>query len=153
MTKGNVYDLYKTLLQLKDYGNVKFKYAILKNIEMLKPHYNSLTTLEENNRETVAEFEKERNNLIMQLGKPEQDGTIHVTDDNMQEYSEKLQGLIEKYQQDITKYGELMEEFNEILKEDFDEDINLRQIKLDACPDNLTSKDLELLLMCNMIIE
>ena len=157
MKKGNVLDLNAIFLKLRDFGGTKFKYSVLKNIDLLKPHITPLVELEQTLKAGLAEFEADRNALIWELGvKTEQGGAYMDTTDleAMDAFSTRLQGLIEKHQESIDAYELRYKEFQEILDEELEADIKFRKVDIDSCPDSgITAEELEKLIDFDIIIE
>ena len=157
MKKGNVLDLNAIFLKLRDFGGTKFKYSVLKNIDLLKPHITPLVELEQTLKAGLAEFEADRNALIWELGvKTEQGGAYMDTTDleAMDAFSTRLQGLIEKHQESIDAYELRYKEFQEILDEDLEADIKFRKVDIDSCPDSgITAEELKKLIDFDIIIE
>ena len=157
MKKGNVLDLNAIFLKLRDFGGTKFKYSVLKNIDLLKPHITPLVELEQTLKAGLAEFEADRNALIWELGvKTEQGGAYMDTTDleAMDAFSTRLQGLIEKHQESIDVYELRYKEFQEILDEELEADIKFRKVDIDSCPDSgITAEELKKLIDFDIIIE
>ncbi len=157
MKKGNVLDLNAIFLKLRDFGGTKFKYSVLKNIDLLKPHITPLVELEQTLKAGLAEFEADRNALIWELGvKTEQGGAYMDTTDleAMDAFSTRLQGLIEKHQESIDAYELRYKEFQEILDEELEADIKFRKVDIDSCPDSgITAEELKKLIDFDIIIE
>ena len=157
MKKGNVLDLNAIFLKLRDFGGTKFKYSVLKNIDLLKPHITPLVELEQTLKAGLAEFEADRNALIWELGvKTEQGGAYMDTTDleAMDAFSTRLQELIEKHQESIDAYELRYKEFQEILDEELEADIKFRKVDIDSCPDSgITAEELKKLIDFDIIIE
>ena len=157
MKKGNVLDLNVIFLKLRDFGGTKFKYSVLKNIDLLKPHITPLVELEQTLKAGLAEFEADRNALIWELGvKTEQGGAYMDTTDleAMDAFSTRLQGLIEKHQESIDAYELRYKEFQEILDEELEADIKFRKVDIDSCPDSgITAEELKKLIDFDIITE
>ena len=157
MKKGNVLDLNAIFLKLRDFGGTKFKYSVLKNIDLLKSHITPLVELEQTLKAGLAEFEADRNALIWELGvKTEQGGAYMDTTDleAMDAFSTRLQGLIEKHQESIDAYELRYKEFQEILDEELEADIKFRKVDIDSCPDSgITAEELKKLIDFDIIIE
>lgn len=157
MKKGNVLDLNAIFLKLRDFGGTKFKYSVLKNIDLLKPHITPLVELEQTLKAGLAEFEADRNALIWELGvKTEQGGAYMDTTDleAMDAFSTRLQGLIEKHQESIDAYELRYKEFQEILDEELEADIKFRKVDIDSCPDSgITAEELKKLIDFDIITE
>ena len=97
MKKREMLDLNLILTQLKESGNTKFKYAILKNIGILKAQLIALEQIESEVKEILKDFEADRNNLIVELGTSDNAGnyTVDQTDEEvMQLFKEKLETLV-----------------------------------------------------------
>ena len=155
MKKGNVLDLNAIFLKLKDFGNTKFKYSVLKNIDLLKPHVTPLMELEQGLKKDLADFETDRNALIWELGvKTEQGGAYMDTTDveTMEVFNKRLQELANKHKEIISEYEIHYKEFLEILDEQLETDINFRKIDIEQCPETgINAYELETLINFDII--
>lgn len=157
MKKANVYELNQIFTKLKEFGDTKFKYSVLKNINTLKSQVSALTELEESFKAGISEFDGARNNLIIEIGKRKDDGTvfIDVQDEEMvEEFNKRFGELIEEHKDALDEYNKKMQEFQEILEEDVEEELTFRKIDIDSCPDSgITAEELEKLIDFDIIIE
>lgn len=156
MIKREILELNLMLNKLKDLGNTKFKYFVIKNLSLLKNHVTPLSEIETEDRKVLADFEKDRNELIIRIGKPKDNGYayIDVNDTEMFNlYIEEVKKLTDKHKDSLNKYEELAKQFNVILDEEVEEVLNLRNISIDECPDNgLETPVMEVLLKHNLIV-
>ena len=156
MKKREMLDLNLILTQLKEFGNTKFKYAILKNIGILKAQLIALEQIESEVKEILKDFEADRNNLIVELGTSDNAGnyTVDQTDEEvMQLFKEKLETLIEKHKPSIDEYNKKLIEFENLLSEESDEELYFKTISIEDLPDEGLSADQLLKLLEAGIIE
>lgn len=156
MKKREMLDLNLILTQLKESGNTKFKYAILKNIGILKAQLIALEQIESEVKEILKDFEADRNNLIVELGTSDNAGnyTVDQTDEEvMQLFKEKLETLIEKHKPSIDEYNKKLIEFENLLSEESDEELYFKTISIEDLPDEGLSADQLLKLLEAGIIE
>ena len=156
MKKREMLDLNLILTQLNESGNTKFKYAILKNIGILKAQLIALEQIESEVKEILKDFEADRNNLIVELGTSDNAGnyTVDQTDEEvMQLFKEKLETLIEKHKPSIDEYNKKLIEFENLLSEESDEELYFKTISIEDLPDEGLSADQLLKLLEAGIIE
>lgn len=144
MTKKDVIDLNLIFQSLKDVGNTKFKYTILKNIEVLKQELSVLKETEKQIEDTISDFTKERNDLILKLGTKDNNGGVRINvedKETMNTFTEEVKVLVTKHQDKINDYNSKILEFNTILEEQLENDLPFRKISIDNCPDVGISTD------------
>ena len=155
MKKRELIELNAVLNQLKEFGGTKFKYSILKNISLIKPHLLVLEEIETSIKDIMKDFDSDRNNLILEIGVHNPDGTVSVDQndkDAMEKFNEGITQLLEKHKESINNYNVKLQEFNEILNEEVEEKFTFREIDVESCPEeNVTAEQLILLLECNII--
>lgn len=144
MTKKELIELNAVLIKLSNFGKTKFKYAVLKNVEILKSNIAILVDLENEIKKHISSFEEDRNALILRIGKKNDDGSvfIDVADKDMVElFSSELTILIKDHSEEIGMYNTKMEEYQEILNEEIDETFSFKQLTIDQLPDEDISID------------
>lgn len=155
MKKKEIIELNYILTSLKELGNTKFKYFVIKNISALKPHIEPLLEIDKENKEVLKNFEEERNTLILKLGKKGENDQvfIDVNDTVMYEqFTTEIQKLISKYKDDLEKYETNTKEFSTVLDEEVDNDLNLRTISIEDCPEEgIKGNFLEFLIEKNIV--
>lgn len=155
MNKNNLVELNIALENLSQYGNTKFKYKVLKNIEKLKPYLIPLIEVEKSIELTVEKFNIERNNLIKKLGSRGEDGkfVIKSTDkEAIDKYNKEIQTLTEVYKDDIAVYNVKLEEFKNLLSEKVEEEITFDKLPFDQFPDEgISAAQLAVLMECGII--
>lgn len=157
MKKRNVIELNSILNKLKDFGGTKFKYGVLRNINALKNHIKALEKLESDIKLLVSEFEEDKNQLIINLGKPDEKGGIYIDQndkDVMEEFNSEFSKLLEKHKESIENYNTEVTEYQEILEEEVEDEIKFRKININECPeDGITFSELEKLSEFEIISE
>lgn len=155
MKKREIVELNSLFNSLKDLGNTKFKYFVIKNISLLKPHVTPLSEIEEDNKSVLSEFEKERNDLIIKLGKPKDDGKVYIDmkdSEVLKTFNEELKVLADKYSKELSKYEESYKEFVTVLDEELEEEVKFRSISIEDCPEEgINSTQLEFLMEHELI--
>lgn len=138
-------------------GSTKFKYLVMKNIETLKPSVNILKTLEEDIKKGVADFEKDRNDLIIKLGVPGEGNTVYIdrTDEKaVTSFNQELAELIEKHKDVLDIYEAKFGELQIILDENIDEVFTFRTFSIDDLPsEGISEKQLDLLDKSGMLTD
>jgi len=157
MTKKELIQLNKVLVELSNFGKTKFKYAILKNIDALKSNINVLLDVENEIKKHLATFEESRNNLILKIGKKGEDNSvfIDVKDKEMVlEFNEGLKLLIEEHKDELDLYNEKMADYQTLLEEDIEGTVVFKTISVDQLPDeDISITQLEILEMNGIISE
>lgn len=155
MKKGDVYELNTIFTQLKNFGNTKFKYFVLKNIEILKPHVAALVEVEKSVKEELSSFEQGRNELIMKLGTQNNDGSVSIDPNNSEvfnEFNQEMENLITEHQTSIDSYNKKFADFQTILEEELEEPLVFRKLNIDEFPDSdISSEALEKLITLEII--
>lgn len=157
MTKNEAMELNTSLIMISSLGNTKLKYAILKNIEVLKPTITPLVTIENDMKKLVSEFEKERNNLIIKLGSKSSGDKVFIDmedKEQVEKFQEGLELLSVTYKKDIDSYNQQYAEFIDLKKEQVEEILILHPIQLDLLPsDGISFEVLSILQKHNLIKE
>lgn len=157
MTKRELIELNATLTKMASLGKTKFKYAVLKNIEILKSSATVLLNLEGDIKKLISAYESDRNNLILKLGKKNEDGSIFIDiadKDMVEAFNVELKKLQETHTDSINLYKEKIEEFEEILDELIEEEFVFKPLLLDQLPEeDISFRQLELLEKFGLIQE
>jgi len=157
MTKNEAMELNTSLIMISSLGNTKLKYAILKNIEVLKPTITPLVTIENDMKKLVSEFEKERNDLILKLGSKSSGDKVFIDmedKEQVEKFQEGLELLSETYKKDIDSYNQQYAEFVDLKKEQVEEILILHPIQLDLLPlEGISFEILTILQKHNLIKE
>lgn len=156
MINKELLELNAVLSKLSNFGKTKFKYTILKNIELLKPNTTVLLELEKTIREHISEFDKEKNQLILKVGKNQDDVTyIDLSDKDMVKlFNKEMEDLKQKYVSELNTFNEKMEEFKGILQEKVENTglLLLKSININDLPeDNISIEELVLLDKFNLV--
>lgn len=156
MTKRELVKLNLILNQVKDLDGTKFKYTILRNIDLLKPQIKALKSIEDDYKKILSKFEEGRNNLILRLGTKQSDGSISVSPESeeFEEFKKEYEKLVEENKESIDTYNAQILEFEKLLNEEPAEEVTFRKISIDLCPEKgLSSENLDNLLSCGIIID
>ena len=156
MTKRELVKLNLILNQVKDLDGTKFKYTILRNIDLLKPQIKALKSIEDDYKKILSKFEEGRNNLILRLGTKQSDGSISVSPESkeFEEFKEEYEKLVKENKESIDTYNAQILEFEKLLNEEPAKEVTFRKISIDLCPEKgLSSENLDNLLSCGIIID
>lgn len=157
MTKRELVELNAILIKIANLGKTKFKYAVLKNIEAIKSSASVLLDLENDIKKLVSAYESDRNNVILRIGKKNEDGSIFIDvadKDMVEEFNEELKKLQETHAESIATYNEKMQEFWEILDETVEEEFKFKPLLIDQLPEeDISFKQLEVLEKFGLIQE
>lgn len=157
MTKREVIELNAVLVKLANFGKTKFKYTVLKNIEVLKSNINILLDLENTIKKHIAPFEDDRNNLILKIGKKKDDGAVYidVADKDMVDlFNAELTILLKTHSEGLDLYNTKMGEYQDMLDEEIDETFTFKSILIDQLPDeDVSMEQLEILEKHGIITE
>jgi hypothetical protein len=155
MIKEEVVKLNVVLNELKEMGNTKFMYFVVKNLRLLKPHVEPLMEIEKRNKVVLTAFEEDRNKLILDIGKKGENGVVFIDlkdNDMVTLFNKKLQDLMEKHKTALTEFETKTKEYKKVLQEELEEQITFRNIDIEECPiEGISSKQLELLVNLNII--
>lgn len=146
--------ILKNLLeQMPEEANMRFKYAVNKNIKIVKGLLEAIEETERQAREVLkdydAEYEKEKNALIMDLGELRADGGKEINSNSpnykkwIGKHSELLKNLSQKYEAQLKEYEKNMKE----LEPQYNEDVDFTpyKVSIDFTPE-LSRKVLEFLM-------
>ncbi len=153
MNKKEILELNLILLDLKKIGSTKFKYLVIRNIEIIKSHVTNLTELDKKNKLLLKEFEEERNELISKIGRKEDNRVfIDVNDEEMfKTFNEELVRIADKHKDSLTKYEEQFLILKSILEEEVEE-IEFKRIPIEEFPEEgISSEHIEFLNKYNII--
>jgi len=156
MKKGTIVNVNETLNDLKVYGELKFRYLILKNLTVFKDLVSPINTVHDLVKEQLKDFEEDRNKIIMEIGKKDKD-KVYI-DSNDKElvalFIEKVEELSEKHKDAFIAYEDKLKQYNELLEEEADDFLDkLTQIPVSVIPQEVTTEQLELLMNVNLIVE
>lgn len=139
MIKQELLELNVVFTEISKFGNTKFKYNVLKNLEILKPLVSPLLDLEKDIKTGLKEFDDERNNLIVKLGTKGEDGNVSIdTKDSelMAEFIKELKELQSNHKESIDTYNTKIKEFQVILNEEVEETLVFKQLSIEQLPEN-----------------
>lgn len=149
MKKKEILALGVVFNDLKKIGDTKFKYCILKNISVIKDTLTILQTIDKENKKVLEDFEKERNALIIKIGKREGDkSVIDLSNPEMvAKFNEELTKIAETHKEALEEFEKLATSYGSLLEEDVEEELKFWKISIDDCPkDGINATQLEILL-------
>lgn len=146
--------LLKNLLeQMPEKADMRFKYGVNKNLKIVNSLLEPIETTEKQAREVLrdydAEYEKEKNALIMDLGEMRADGGREINSNSpnfkkwLTRHTDLLKTLSEKYEAQLKDYEKNMLE----LTPQYDEEVDFTpyKVSIDITPE-LPRKVLEVLM-------
>ena len=155
MKKREILELNAIFLSLKNFGDTKFKYSILRNNGFINSHVKDLEQIEEGIKQELTTFEEQRRQLIIELGEEKEDGTISINtsdESTIKIFNSKLEELFIEYKEEIESYNKKISEYNEILEEIVEDKFDFRTISIDSFPEEgLESNQLNILIDNNII--
>jgi seryl-tRNA synthetase len=153
MNKKEILELNLILIDLKKLGSTKFKYLVIRNIEIIKSYVTHLTGLDKENKLLLKEFEEERNELISKIGRKEENKVfIDVNDEEMfKTFNEELNKIAERHKNSLDKFEEQFLILKSILEEEVEE-IEFKKIPIEEFPEEgISSEHIEFLNKYNII--
>jgi len=154
MKKSDLIKFYKLLLELKSNKtfNIKFVYAIQRNLLAIQPEINLLIEIEKtlvNDR--VVEFENKRLEVAKEYAIKDENGNIVYNQDensfninNINEFNEKINELSKDYGEDLIEHDNKRKEYEDILQEEIQ--INFYKVDFEQLPDfGISAEDLNTL--------
>lgn len=155
MKKKEALEINSILNELKELGSTKFKYQVLLNVNMLRPYVTELKLLDNKAKSMLAQFEKDRNDLIVRIGK-KGEGTMVYIDPNEKEvvelFNQEMQVIREKHRDSINEYQEAFSVLAEISEEDIEEELVFKVIPIDDFPTGgVLTEQLETLIGYNIV--
>lgn len=155
MKKKEVLEINSILNKLKELGSTKFKYKVLLNVNILRPYVVELELLDSKTKSILAPFEKDRNDLIVRIGK-KGEGTVVYIDPSDEEvrdlFNQEMQTIREKHRDSISQYQEEFAKLSEISEQDLEEELVFKVISIDDFPaDGVSTEQLETLIRYNIV--
>jgi len=155
MNREDIIRLYKAIETEKSKGNIKFKYAILKNKGVIKDEIDALLKVEEDIEKILQPFNEERNNLIKEIGTldTEKNSYLIKTDDTekVSEFNKRIKELKEKYKDEINEHNNKLTEYKDLLTKKLDKSFVFEEINIENCPEDLETNSLEVFMKFNII--
>lgn len=143
MTNKKIVELFNHLSALNLKG-VKFAYAVARNINVLKPHVESLQKAQEPT-EDYQKFDKERIALAQkhakkdEKGEPVTEGNSYVLEDQAG-FQKDFEKVKKTYAKTIEEQETRIKEFNELLEKEVV--VELHKVKIADVPQEITSQQM-----------
>lgn len=147
MTNGELYGLAIGCTQVGNLKGIKFAYAVAKTKNLIKPLVEALEEVKKP-AENFQKFESERIKLCREhaekdeKGQPKIMGGVYVG--LGEEFNTELEKLKEEHKQAIEEREQQMQDYAKLLEEEVD--VELHKVKLDEVPEDITGKQLEMLM-------
>ena len=155
MKKKEVLEINSILNKLKELGSTKFKYKVLLNVNILRPYVVELELLDNKTKSILAPFEKDRNDLIVRIGKKGEGTMVYIdpSDEEVRElFNQEMQTIREKHRDSINEYQKAFTVLAEISEEDIEEELVFKVIPIDDFPaDGVSTEQLETLIRYNIV--
>jgi DNA-directed RNA polymerase subunit L len=154
MTKRDIVTLYGLFERNKAKGNIKFKYAIIKNNNKITKEIETLRTIEESVFKIKKPYEEKITEYIQEHGVHEDNGRIYIdenNDDDVKAFEDFVNNTSEENKDLIEKFKSEMEKYQNLLNEEINDEFQFHKIDINDCPDDLEAKDLEMLMNFSII--
>jgi hypothetical protein len=168
MKKSKLVELFHQLNAIKgspEPCNIKFRYGINKNFNIVTPEINILRTIEEEDAKPLKPMLIERETFIREKGKDDGRGgkiipfTAPYTPDApaedialVEEFKAKMTELEEKYKDVLAEHEKKSVEYKTMLAEtDVEPELVLYKISIEHCPDWINAGQLNLLMEVGII--
>jgi len=154
MKKIELVQLFKVFESVKTFGEIKFKYAILKNLKIINDEIEVLKNIEVSIEEVMQPVYEQRNEIIKKLGNANEDGNISIDVNDVEvisEFNKEMQIILDENKDTVQKYNEEMVKYNEILNEEIEVLPVFHKIDIDICPNDLDVNVLDLFMKCGIV--
>jgi len=144
MTNLELIQLFKGLNSCGNLKGVKFSYAVIKNINKIKPEVEAIEkTLQFS--EEFGKFDKERIELAKKYAKKDDKGEAEIKNDtyvmeDTTKFDEEFLALKETYKKEIEEREKQIEEYQNLLKEEAK--IELHKVNLENVPEDIETKQM-----------
>jgi len=154
MKKSNLVKFHNFLSNLKTNKslNIKFAYAIQRNLSKIQPEIDALIEVEKTlKNERVVEFQNKRIEIAKEYAVKDENGNIIFSEDsnsfnisNTFEFNKKVEELFEDYKDDFAELDKRRKEYDEILSEEIE--LDLVKVDFGVLPETgISAEDFEVL--------
>ena len=142
-TKRKLLELNELLNSSKTIGNAKFKYAIEKNIRIIKSEVENIHILSDDINNIVKDYLVERDELIKKHGSPK-DNIISIdkTDENYDVAMKELSEISIKYKDSLELYDTEFKNYQLSLDNEYDSGLIFHEILSENIPDEFNGQGL-----------
>ena len=136
-------ELNELLNSSKTIGNAKFKYAIEKNIRIIKSEVENIHILSDDINNIVKDYLVERDELIKKYGSPK-DNIISIdkTDENYDVAMKELSEISIKYKDSLELYDTEFKNYQLSLDNEYDSGLIFHEILSENIPDEFNGQGL-----------
>lgn len=147
-TKKQVIELHSALSSVVKSGNAKFKYAILKNLNVIASEIESIKTIGKEVDELLKPFNEKRNAIIVKFGTEDENGvvTIGKLSEKYLDALDEFKALEEEFKDDLEVYKLKMNEFDALTNEAVDLSFTFHEIAIENVPDTITDTEMKSLM-------
>jgi predicted nucleic acid-binding Zn-ribbon protein len=152
MKKAEVLQLNAALETASEKGNLKFKYALLKNIKKIAAEVEALKKLSETANECLKAFNEARQKLIESKlnGRTE----IKQTDADFAETLAAIKAMKEgEFKADFETYETQVKKLEEFMNEEIEKPFDFHTVAFENLPDDLTKSEYSQLMDCGIAQE
>ena len=140
MKRAEILQLNAALETASEKGNLKFKYALLKNLKKLAPEVEALRKLTETANECLKAFNEARQKLIESKlnGRTE----IKQTDADFAEVVAAIKALqVGEFKADFETYETKVKELEAFMNEEFENNFEFHTVAFENLPEELTKTE------------
>lgn len=134
-----VFNSITVLKNAKEESNVKFRYALNKNLSIIEPEIKILQEIEKEQAEILKAFNDERDEYIKKNGKLNEFGqsylplkdqaSIEAFNTFLSDLKERNKEALEKFEKEDADYRKMLEET------DAETEVKFYKMSMDVCPD------------------
>lgn len=148
MKNFEIINLYKDLVSVRGLRGVEVSYAIIRNINKLKPLVDSINEAAKTDDESVQEAEKHIFSLLEKYGKKGEDGKIEINNQGVVfEDAEAFDKAVEEYKkvnpEGLAAREEHLKKYNEFLAKENEEEVDLFKVDIDKLPEDITQDQMK----------
>lgn len=134
-------------VQSKNYSGTKFAYVLSKNIGLMKPEIQAIQdSFPKNDDEKYKEYEEKRLETVRKYAKKDEndefiiENNSYVLAENEEEFNKEFDSIKKDFSDFLDSVAENKKIIENILEEEA-ESIELRKIKIEDLPENLSTLD------------
>ncbi len=158
MTKEKIIQMWNILSEIgNEKTNVKFSYAIARNLNIIEPEVKALTKAQEISKE-YKEYDAKRLEICREMAKKDEDGNPIMKDgvgnpipkggefdiEDRPTFDKKIEKLQKKNKEAIDMQKNRIEQFNDLIKETIE--IDFYSVKIEHVPDDIKPNHLALMM-------
>jgi septation ring formation regulator EzrA len=134
LNKEDVIKLYKSISTEKTKGNVKFRYGLSKNNNIIRVEIDALTEIEKDIETIIDPLNKEKEKLVKEIGSLDENTNSYSIKsgekEKIKEFNKRFMSAQENYKNIISEYNKKYGEYKEILKEELETPLKFIEINI-----------------------